>query len=241
MAQVTRTALIVAHGQPSDPERPERELAARAARIEAMLPGWTVRSATLAASGALAAAIDALGETPVIYPMFMTDGWFVSTNLPRRLADAGAGDARILPPLGLDPKLPAMILSRLDRACREMDRAAKDMPLLLAAHGSPSNPRPRRVTEALAETIRRESGFAAVVTGYVDEAPYLRDAAAETRNGLCLPFFATSNSHVLEDLPEALEEGHYAGTVLPPVGEWDEIPALIAGALAETEPAEALR
>lgn len=241
MTQVTRTALIVAHGQPSDPERPERDLAARAARVQALLPGWTVGSATLAATGALGRAIDALGGAPVIYPVFMTDGWFVSVNLPRRLAEAGAGDARILPPLGLDPELTAVILARLARACREMGQAAGDTRLLVAAHGSPSDPRPRRVTEALAGRIRRESGFASVVAGYVDEAPYLREAALQTGSGLCLPFFAARNSHVLEDLPQALAAAGYRGTVLPPVGEWDEIPALIAGALAGTVAAESLR
>jgi sirohydrochlorin cobaltochelatase len=232
MAQVTEAALLVAHGQPSDPERPERELALRAAEVEARLPGWRIGSATLAASGALAQALERLGTSPLVYPLFMTDGWFVSVNLPRRLAAAGARNPTILAPLGLDPGLTSIALERLERTCRDLSLRASETTLLVAAHGSPSDPRPRRATERFAETIRATGRFATVHSGYVDEDPRLRDGAEAARTGLCLPFFASSNSHVTEDLPEALSAAEYRGTCLPPVGEWDEIPELIATALA---------
>lgn len=44
-----RHALIVAHGSPSAPEGPEAVFARLAAEAEALLPGWRVGSATLAA------------------------------------------------------------------------------------------------------------------------------------------------------------------------------------------------
>lgn len=236
MEPATETALLVAHGQPSSPERPERELATRAAQVEALLPGWTVGSSTLAASGALDAAIARLEGRPLVYPVFMTNGWFVSVNLRQRLARAGAAEYPVLPPLGLDPGLPGRILARLERECRARGLSPGTTPLLVAAHGSPSDPRPRRVTEALAGVIRRDSAFSTVVTGYVDEAPYLSEAAREALHGLCLPFFASSNSHVAEDLPEALDAADYGGVCLPPVGEWNEVPAMIAAALARASP-----
>ena len=106
-----RVALIVAHGQPSDPGPAEAEIAALAARVAARLPGWSVRSATLAAEGALAAAV--AGEGPiVVYPLFMADGWFTQTHLPARLAAAGAADARLLAPFGLDPAVQALTVRR---------------------------------------------------------------------------------------------------------------------------------
>ncbi len=55
-------ALIVAHGQPSDPAPAEAELAALADAVAAHLPGWRVGHATLAASGALASALGAVGN-----------------------------------------------------------------------------------------------------------------------------------------------------------------------------------
>ncbi|TKA94316.1 cobalamin biosynthesis protein CbiX, partial [Cereibacter changlensis] len=42
------TALIVAHGQPSDPAPAAAEIAALAAKVAVHLAGWQVGSATLA-------------------------------------------------------------------------------------------------------------------------------------------------------------------------------------------------
>ena len=53
--------LIVAHGQPSDPAPAEAILAQLAVAVSALLPGRKVGSATLAAPGALAAALAAAG------------------------------------------------------------------------------------------------------------------------------------------------------------------------------------
>ncbi|TDK51565.1 cobalamin biosynthesis protein CbiX, partial [Antarcticimicrobium luteum] len=50
-------ALIVAHGQPSDPAPAEAALATLAARVQAHMPGRALGAATLAAPGALAAAL----------------------------------------------------------------------------------------------------------------------------------------------------------------------------------------
>ena len=90
-------ALIVAHGQPGDPAPQQAITEALAARVQ--VPGIRVRGATLAMSGALDIATDAT----LIYPLFMAQGWFTRTELPRRLALAGASKARILPPFGADP------------------------------------------------------------------------------------------------------------------------------------------
>lgn len=88
-----RQALIVAHGQPSDPDPAEAALAVLAARVaDALPPGWQVESATLAAPGALEAALSRFGDAGpplLIYPMFIADGWFTQVNLPKRLRAAG--------------------------------------------------------------------------------------------------------------------------------------------------------
>ena len=49
-----RRALIVAHGQPSDPAPAAAALEALAVRVAAHLPGWQVDAATLAQPGRLA-------------------------------------------------------------------------------------------------------------------------------------------------------------------------------------------
>ncbi len=103
MTHRSGTALIVAHGQPSDPDGPEAEIAALAARVARFLPGWQVGSATLAGIGTLDAAVRRLGA-PLVFPFFMADGWFIRVNLPRRLAAAGAEGLTVLTPFGILPE-----------------------------------------------------------------------------------------------------------------------------------------
>jgi sirohydrochlorin cobaltochelatase len=207
-------------------------MAALADRVAAHLPGWRIRAATLAAPGALAGALAEIGGQPLVYPFFMTDGWFVSVNLPRRLAEAGAPDCRILRPFGLDPRIPRLMLDHAVAASHEAGLQAAATTLLVAAHGSPGDPRPKRATEAVAGVLRDSGRFAQVVTGYVDEAPGIEEAARGARSGLCLPFFVASNGHVRNDVPEALAAAGYTGRLLPPIGASSAVPAMIAAAFA---------
>ena len=75
---MTKIALLLSHGQPSDPDPAEAALALLAAQVRGHLPGWQVVSATLAKPGALDAVA---GGTPgLVYPMFMAGGWFTATE-----------------------------------------------------------------------------------------------------------------------------------------------------------------
>ncbi|MHA1529289.1 MAG: hypothetical protein ACTSVG_09720, partial [Alphaproteobacteria bacterium] len=134
-------ALIVAHGSPSSPEGPQRAICGLAAVAEALLPvGWAVRGATLAAPGAIAAAFSDLRSSGrlLVYPHFMTDGWFSTSELPRRLRATGAGGVDILPAFGLDPAVLRLCLRRAGEAVLAARYAPGEAALLLAAHGSPT-------------------------------------------------------------------------------------------------------
>ncbi|GGH48224.1 hypothetical protein GVY41_04875 [Frigidibacter albus] len=106
-ATPARRALIVAHGQPSDPDPAEAALARLAERVAAELPAaWQVEAATLAAPGALEAALARAGSGSaplLIYPMFIADGWFTQVNLPARLRAAGMVIVQSGAGLGDDP------------------------------------------------------------------------------------------------------------------------------------------
>ncbi|MFN6058627.1 MAG: cobalamin biosynthesis protein CbiX, partial [Paracoccaceae bacterium] len=99
---MTKHALIVAHGQPSDPRPAGAALEALAAKVQALLPGWAVGAATLAEEGAIARAVAGL-PGGVVFPMFMTGGWFTKVQIPKRLAEAGAEGWTVLEPFGCDP------------------------------------------------------------------------------------------------------------------------------------------
>ena len=87
-------ALIVAHGQPSDPLPAAAALDRLALRVAGHLPGWDVRAATLAEAGRLEA--QAAGGPGLVFPLFMAGGWFTGAQIPARLREAGAEGWRVL-------------------------------------------------------------------------------------------------------------------------------------------------
>jgi sirohydrochlorin ferrochelatase len=223
-----RDALIVAHGAPADPAPQEEVLQALAAATAPHLPaGWRVRGATLAADGALEAALHGLTD-PLIYPFFMAEGFFTGTLLPRRLTEAGATNARQTAPFGVDPALPDL-MARVALAAAE--GRPEDTKLLVAAHGSKVSRTSADSTHAMVAALRPLTGFNRILAGFVEEAPFLADQARALGAGICLPFFALEAGHVVGDIPEALEEAGFQGPILPPIGQHPEVPALIAAAL----------
>ena len=215
--------LIVAHGQPGDPEPQQEAVEALAARVAPHLPQAQVRGATLAMPGALNVA------TPdtLIYPMFMASGWFTRSELPRRLTLAGATGARVLPPFGSSPGLPALCLTLIENAATAQGWSLTDTHLLIAAHGSGRSRAPAEAAQAMAAALAPH--LAATSCGFIEEAPFIADAARDLpAHTICLPLFATNAEHVTEDLPNALTQASFQGITLPPVGMADAVPALIA-------------
>ncbi|MFS4580393.1 sirohydrochlorin chelatase [Phaeobacter sp. C3_T13_0] len=236
-------AVITAHGQPSAPEPQEIALADLANSTAALLPGWEIRSATLAMPNRLE---QVTPQGALIYPFFMARGWFTSSVLPRRLREH---EVRLLPPFGLDPALPQLACDALSLACRERGWSLDTTRILLAAHGSARGPKAAEAAEAFATDLRKRLPSTDLVTGYVEEEPRIATSARalETAHppqpSLCLPFFAQSGEHVRDDLPEALREANFSGETIPVLGALPDVPQLIANALAEalTSPEAATR
>lgn len=228
---MTRNALIVAHGQPSDPAPAAAEIAFLAAKVQALMPDWHVRSATLAEPGALAAAVAAAGGAGLVYPLFMAGGWFTQVNLPARLAEAGGAEWRVLAPFGIDPPVQALAVTVAREAAAAIGRRPAEVPVLLAAHGSFRSPAPAAVAGEVAELLRM-AGFGRVEPAFIDQTPRIADVAGSFPAGsLVLPFFAARGGHVVDDLPGALEQAGFAGRVLPPLGLDARVPGLIRAAL----------
>lgn len=219
-----RNALIVAHGQPSDPRAAGVALEVLAAQVEALLPGWSVRAATLAEDGAMARAVTGR-EGGLVFPMFMAGGWFTRVQIPKRLAEAGAEGWTVLEPFGCDPLVHDL--------CVTLVREAGADQVILAAHGSFKSPAPSDIARHVAGRIAGETG-ADVVTGFIDEEPQL--ASLTGRAGVCLPFFAAGGGHVSDDIPAALEAAGFEGRILPPVGLDARVPGIIAAAITRGVP-----
>ena len=217
-------AILIAHGAPANPGPQEARMRALAVEAGVLLPGWRLRGATLAAEGALAAALQGF-DAPLIYPFFMSEGWFTSTALPRALERLGA-HCQQLRPFGTDPGLPELV----EQSALSAGIEPVSTTLLLAAHGSQVSPASKRGAEALVARLR--SRFFDVRLGLIEEPPFLADAARIVGPALCLPFFALRAGHVETDIPAALAQANFTGPILPPIGEHAGVPALIARALA---------
>ena len=220
---MTETALIVAHGQPSDPGPAGEALKALALRVQALLPGWEVRAATLAENGAVARGV-AGHDKGVVFPMFMAGGWFTKVQIPKRLAEAGAlvgpGGWSVLEPFGCDPAVHDL--------CVTLAREAGGNRVILAAHGSFKSAVPSDIARHVAGRIAVEAGMG-TEAGFIDQDPQLSSLPGGA--GVCLPFFAAEGRHVSDDIPAALLKAGFTGHILPPVGLDDRVPGLIAAAI----------
>lgn len=229
---MNREALIVAHGQPSDPAPAEADLDRLRAAVAALLPGWIVRAATLAAPDALDHALDGL-KAPVVLPFFMTGGWFTRDELPRRLAAAGRRDLALMPAFGTMPAVTDLAISAAREAALARGWQIEETVLVLAAHGSGRSRAPSQAAGTLRTTLAAALPFREVRLGFIEEDPSLQSAATGAgERTLCLPLFVACWGHVLTDVPEALRAAGYLGDCLAPLGTRPEVPAIIATALA---------
>ncbi len=214
-----KSALIVAHGQPSDPGPAATALEALAAAVGALLPGWQVGAATPAEASALARRAGGL-PPGLVLPLFMADGWFIRSAIPAHLARAGLAGWRVLAPFGTAPEVAALAV----QIVRENGAGE----VLLAAHGSLKSGEPARVAQGVARRIKDATGRRCEAA-FIDQAPRLADTAGWARDAVCLPFFAMAGGHVTRDLPAALAAAGFAGPILPALGTDARVPALLAG------------
>ncbi len=221
-------ALIVTHGQPSDPAMAEAALATLAAEVAANLPDWKVGSATLAASGALEHAVAQLGPKGVVFPLFMACGWFTGTHLPDRMAAAGGAGWRVAIPFGCMPAIQDLAITIVREA---LITAPQNTDLILAAHGSGRSPAPAAIATFVAARIQRTVGLRRVVAAFIDQSPRIADLRDFGPTAICLPYFAASGGHVTDDIPQELSEAAFAGRLLPALGLDRRTPAIIAAAL----------
>jgi sirohydrochlorin ferrochelatase len=221
---MTRHALIVAHGQPSDPRPAGAALEVLAAKVQGAMPGWEVAAATLAEPGAIARGVEGRSGG-VVFPMFMTGGWFTKVQIPAKLAEAGAVGWTVLEPFGCDPFVHDL--------CVDLVREAVTDQVILAAHGSFKSSVPSDIATHVAQRIAAEVGVACAA-GFIDQEPQL--ASLSGRTGVCLPFFAAEGGHVTDDIPAALAKAGFQGRVLPPVGLDARVPGIIAAAIARGVP-----
>lgn len=172
-------------------------------------------------------------QTIAVFPMFMADGYFTNKVLPERIANTNfSRSCRVLAPLGLDPRLPGLMLCEaLSAAARaKIDTAAAR--LLIVGHGSQIGPASANATRAAASQIAGREMFAEVMPAFLEEAPFLEDALkACSRPMIVSGFFSGDGMHAAEDVPEALRASGANATYAGPVGRSPGLPRLIREAI----------
>lgn len=226
---MNKHAIIVSHGQPSAPDPAQAALDTIAAQVQELMPDWCVHSATLAKPGRLDAVMQAAERRPIVYPFFMSRGWFVTGMLAQRL---NSYDYELLDPFGLERNLPSLAAAAI---CAEINRlgwTVQHTDLLLAAHGSGRGNRAAEAAYDFAEKLNERVSLKSLTTGFVEQTPYIRESArALGPNSLCLPFFAQSGDHVREDIPEGLGASAHEVRQMPALGALPGVPDLIARTL----------
>ena len=229
-----RPIIIVSHGQPSDPAPAAADLARLAAKVANHLPGWMVRSATLAEPDALDQVVQTLGNGGALYPLFMAGGWFTRINLPGRLAKVDAKDWQVLEPFGCDPALHDLAALVVAEALAHQNPATSQV--LLAAHGSFKSPVPSDIAVHVAQIIQQKTKVARVEAAFIDQTPQLSAVTGFDETAVCLPFFAAAGGHVTDDIPAALAQADFKGKILPTLGLDRRVPAIIAAAIRKGTP-----
>ena len=227
-------ALIVSHGQPSDPASAARELDLLAQAVAKLTDGRAVLAATLAQEGALARAIAQRGPPGIVFPMFMSGGWFTRVALGEKLRAAGGQGWQVLEPFGCEAAVHDLARDAVAEALQGQDLAHAQV--LIAAHGSFKSPAPSDVAISLAHRLKAELELARCDAAFIDQTPQLAEVIGFGTGAICLPFFAAMGGHVTEDIPRALEAARFGGRLLPPLGLHPEVPALIAAALVRAAP-----
>jgi sirohydrochlorin ferrochelatase len=205
---------MVAHGDGGADPRDEtvRLLAERLARRLDVPVDWATlkRPQTFdEARARLAATLGRSAEAPfapvVVYPLFMAEGFFVRTKLPRLLAEHGFDETVVLPVFGLDPGLVDLLEHRLRSiASMQGGREPRDLPIALIAHGSGSGDAgSRRAAEAVAGTLRARLG-ADIRLGFIEEDPFYDRLIETERPAIVIGLFVSAGTHALDDVATAV-------------------------------------
>jgi sirohydrochlorin ferrochelatase len=233
MADLSRIAVVLAaHGDRGSAER-NAVLRTHAARLRETARFGAISCGVLNGEPALADALrDAECAGPdliLVYPFFMSGGYFVEKVLPERIAEARMGRPhQVLKPLGLDPALPGLLLRRSLETARKAGFAPGETRLLIAAHGSKIGRAPAETAEAIAQAIRANSPFRGVGTAYIEEPPFIRDELQSTAlPAVVAGLFSGDGMHGHDDVGEAMKGASMPCAYTRPIGGDAEVATLI--------------
>ncbi len=199
--------VIVAHGDRGGTRG--NRLALRVAKEAERLPGYrSVHACFVRGEPTIrSVAADLPPGRATVYPLFMSEGYYVQHTILQQMGANGNGaeEIRIMRPFGLSPLLPDIIAELAIASVNDVEFDPEDAALLLAAHGSKKSSESRNATISVAKTLAERDQFAAVEIAFLEEAPFLADQLALIdRPVIVVGLFVGEGLHGAVDLPDAV-------------------------------------
>ena len=153
-----------------------------------------------------------------VIPMFISEGYFTETVIPRELGlghqgrvpaggvarSIGGKTVRYTLPYGVHPAMSEVILARAREVLPEYD--PQETALVIIGHGTTRNENSNRVIFENAARVRASGLYSEVHALFLDEEPRLsgwRERVA-AKTVVMVPFFASEGWHTLETIPDDL-------------------------------------
>ncbi|ULH14999.1 cobalamin biosynthesis protein CbiX [Deinococcus sp. KNUC1210] len=153
-----------------------------------------------------------------IIPMFISEGYFTETVIPRELGlghqgpvppegvarTLGGRTVRYTLPYGVHPAMTEVILERAREVLPDAD--GSDTALIIIGHGTTRNENSNKVVHHNAALLRERGIFSEVHALFLDEEPKVTGwrERVSARRVVMVPFFASEGWHTLETIPEDL-------------------------------------
>ena len=173
----------------------------------------------------------------IVYPLFASSGYFTRDRLVQLLDEANeeGRNVEVLPPLGLDPGLPDLVLNRATAVARERGFAPEASTVILLAHGSRRNSASRQATRQVVSAIEGRAAFRSVGIALLEERPFMNEAMAAVQGpAVVVGMFTGEGMHGASDAPRLIAELNrndvvYAGVI----GSFAGVDDLVAKAVEE--------
>lgn len=225
------TLMMVSHGNSGDRGDPAADLAG------AIAPDWNglvvhgyMRSEPGFANQLMALSKTGDADRLIIFPLFFSDGYLVSREIPEILLDAGLSDAVVLPATHNLPGFTELASQHVRRTLNRRGWDGADTTVFLVPHGLKTATESQPDMMRFADRLRRQTPSCDIQIANIEGAPSLTDwrSMSSRKNALFVPMLAGGGTHARQDLPEmiARQQGEEIA-ILPPVGAWNDLPELV--------------
>lgn len=149
-------------------------------------------------------------RTVYIVPVFISEGYFTRTVIPRELELEGAvtrrRDRKILycDPVGSHPRMTEALLERAREVAPGVPPEASS--LLIVGHGTELNENSARAVKDQVARIGERGLYAQVGAAYMEEPPLVADwdVLTSQQHVVVVPFFISDGLHSFQDIPVLL-------------------------------------